>query len=667
MQGQQGLSMSVLLALGFIALVSCGVFAWCCVRKVDNPELEERLLAEAIQEFMPGLKREDVEELLQDADRWKCTVCAFLNTTDKTTCSLCYTSKDVRFVEPTERDLISSKFTDGVSTRSSFLGMPTARPSHRSKSVANGRLSRQTSKNRLLRMTSFFQHVLLPEDLNAKQRSARMRKQWTREVEDDQIVWVQHFLDSEDFPASYVITLNPTRRNQTMLEVVVHDVVTQVPTEELGKEGRKAIECVPLEHVDGHMSVLNTPIAPHIWRQLLPLSKVAFSYKYAWFLHQASALVTPFEELHVKSKCLRELVFEEAMENLLFLQDRALCAITRFEFIGEIGLDAGAVQREWYMLVAHALLSEESGLFFISNRDDQSYFINPNSEFAVQQTELYRRFSISHVEAFRAVGRFMGRALLDGQVLPLHFSPVLFKAILGVPMTLDDVESLDRNVHKSLRYVLENNHIDALALTFSETEQRGHFVAEIPLITNGNNIEVNDGNKFDYVDLKVRYLLFTRIEAQLAALVQGVYDIVPPELLLPFDHKELELVLCGLPDIDVLDWEANTVTSTNLKESAVLSWFWELVRSLSSEEHAKLLQFSTGSSRVPVQGFKGLTSYDGRICYFTLKGIPYTSGAYPTAHACFNRIDLPLYPRRDLLEDAIKTLLLSDVTGFNLE
>ncbi len=151
------------------------------------------------------------------------------------------------------------------------------------------------------------------------------------------------------------------------------------------------------------------------------------------------------------------------------------------------------------------------------------------------------------------------------------------------------------------------------------------------------------------------------------ALIQGVYDVLPPELLVPFDHKEMELLLCGLMEINVEDWKNNTVTSSNLVHSDVLRWFWDIVAHMSSEDQAKLLQFATGSSRVPVQGFKGLTSHDGIICRFSLKGVMYEPGKYPCAHACYNRIDLPLYPEKALLEEALQMLLLSDPTGFNIE
>ncbi|KAF0762481.1 hypothetical protein AaE_003304 [Aphanomyces astaci] len=324
-----------------------------------------------------------------------------------------------------------------------------------------------------------------------------------------------------------------------------------------------------------------------------------------------------------------------------------------------------------YLLVAQGFLDDASGLFMVTNRDDNAYFINPNAAAAMHRqhmtTSRAKPPGVSHSQAFRAAGRFIGRALLDGQMLPLHFCPVLFKLLLGIPVTLDDIESLDKTIYSSLRFVLDHDNADDLCLTFSATEHQDDTIVEVDLVAGGRDIAVTDANKHEYVDLMTRYLLFDRIDDSLRDMIQGLYEVVPPELLIPFDHKEFELILCGLSEIDVYDWKANTVTSSNLHATETLDWFWACVEAMSPADRAKLLQYSTGSSRVPVQGFKGLTSYDGKICYFTLKGITYTPGGYPCAHACYNRIDLPMYPRKDLMEDALTMLLLSDPTGFNIE
>ncbi|CAK5181646.1 unnamed protein product [Aphanomyces euteiches] len=402
-----------------------------------------------------------------------------------------------------------------------------------------------------------------------------------------------------------------------------------------------------------------TAVAPGTWNSLVELARLPFSLKFAWFLSQLSELMTPYSTLHVHCKVERNRLLDQAMENLTTIKEEALCATMRFEFVGEQARDAGAVQREWYVLVAQALFREtddNSGLFVMVNREDQTYFINPHA------SHQFGDFT------FRAVGRFVGRALLDGQMLPLHLSPVLLKALLGVPLSLDDVEHFDPVVYKSLIYVATHSNVEDLALTFSATEEiRGGLVEEVDLVENGRSISVMEDNKAQYIQRMVKYLLFDRVATQLEAMIQGLYDIVPPELLVPFDHKEFELILCGLCEIDVQDWKRSTVTSSNLKNHRALVWFWEIVEAMSQADQAKLLQYSTGSARVPVQGFKGLTSYDGKICYFTLRGVPYTTGRYPAIHACYNRIDLPLYPTKELMEEVLKMVLLSDPTGFTIE
>jgi E3 ubiquitin-protein ligase HUWE1 len=61
-----------------------------------------------------------------------------------------------------------------------------------------------------------------------------------------------------------------------------------------------------------------------------------------------------------------------------------------------------------------------------------------------------------------------------------------------------------------------------------------------------------------------------------------------------------------MPDIDVDEWRANTDLQGYSASSSPVIWFWRAVRSFSQEERAKLLQFVTGSSRVPLEGFGAL-------------------------------------------------------------
>lgn len=73
-----------------------------------------------------------------------------------------------------------------------------------------------------------------------------------------------------------------------------------------------------------------------------------------------------------------------------------------------------------------------------------------------------------------------------------------------------------------------------------------------------------------------------------------------------FDFQELELLLGGLPVIDVTDWKNNTVYIGEFSAAhKVVGWFWEAVESMSQVHKARLLQFATGTATVPVIGFAG--------------------------------------------------------------
>lgn len=42
-----------------------------------------------------------------------------------------------------------------------------------------------------------------------------------------------------------------------------------------------------------------------------------------------------------------------------------------------------------------------------------------------------------------------------------------------------------------------------------------------------------------------------------------------------------------------------------------VKWLWEVLESLENSERAEFLQFVTGSSKVPLDGFKGLIGMRG--------------------------------------------------------
>lgn len=71
-------------------------------------------------------------------------------------------------------------------------------------------------------------------------------------------------------------------------------------------------------------------------------------------------------------------------------------------------------------------------------------------------------------------------------------------------------------------------------------------------------------------------------------MLKGLYEIVPKDLMRIFSERELELLISGLPEIDVDEWRANTNLVNFTSTDPVIGYFWRAVRSFSHEERAKV-------------------------------------------------------------------------------
>lgn len=126
------------------------------------------------------------------------------------------------------------------------------------------------------------------------------------------------------------------------------------------------------------------------------------------------------------------------------------------------------------------------------------------------------------------------------------------------------------------------------------------------------------------------------------------------------------MILNGVPFIDLEDWRAQTtfkgVYSPNHK---VVKWFWLILDEFSQEQLSKILHFATGSSRTPVEGFRSLESNRGELSPFCLNSVSYDEKKpHVVAHTCFNRLDLPIYPDFDTMQEQIELITKMDFEGF---
>ncbi|GFN79785.1 E3 ubiquitin-protein ligase smurf2 [Plakobranchus ocellatus] len=360
---------------------------------------------------------------------------------------------------------------------------------------------------------------------------------------------------------------------------------------------------------------------------------------------------------HCRLEVSREEVFEDSYRQVMKMRSKDLRKRLMVKFRQEEGLDYGGVAREWFYLLSHEMLNPYYGLFQYSRDDIYTLQINPDSG-----------VNPEHLSYFHFVGRVIGMAIFHSHYLDGGFTMPFYKQLLGKPVTLDDLESVDPHLHRSLCWMLENDIENVLDHTFSVEHNSFGCLQEHELKPGGKDITVTEDNKREYVKLYVQWRFMRGIEAQFLSLQKGFNEILPQHLLRPFDERELELMIGGLGKIDLDDWKKHTRLKHCTAESHIVRWFWRAVDNFDDEMRARLLQFVTGSSRVPLQGFKALQGSTGAAGprLFTIHQVDINTDNLPKAHTCFNRLDIPPYESYDKFLSKL-TCAVEETCGFAVE
>jgi len=385
--------------------------------------------------------------------------------------------------------------------------------------------------------------------------------------------------------------------------------------------------------------------------------------KTTWMQNICAQLTSAWEDGHIKLAVRRKYLLLDSVDCVMSLGREDLRKRWRIEFLGEPAIDAGGVSREWFQLVTEQMFDPDFGLFVSSANNQMAMNINASSGISCPE---------DHLLYFRFLGRVIGRALFDRQLIKGHFVRSLYKHLLGWPITFDDIKSQDEEYYQSLKKLTKMEDISVMCLDFTATEESMGARTEVELVKDGAMKEVTRENLTEYLEANLQYRMMDRTRPQLTQLLLGFFDIIPEPALTVLDANELELILCGLPEIDLQDWKENTNYSGYYegkgRSHQVVRWFWEVVdHDFDQEMKARLLQFVTGTSGVPPRGFSVLQGIDGNIKKFTIHGIDRKVYQLPRAHTCFNRIDLPeYYSKEELLDNLRKAVTMSGL-GFGLE
>ncbi|XP_033848914.3 NEDD4-like E3 ubiquitin-protein ligase WWP1 isoform X3 [Acipenser ruthenus] len=383
--------------------------------------------------------------------------------------------------------------------------------------------------------------------------------------------------------------------------------------------------------------------------------QIAYERSFRWklahfrYLCQSNALPS-----HVKITVSRQTLFEDSFQQIMALKPYDLRRRLYVIFRGEEGLDYGGLAREWFFLLSHEVLNPMYCLFEYAGKSNYCLQINPAST-----------INPDHLSYFCFIGRFIAMALFHGKFIDTGFSLPFYKRMLNKKLTIKDLESIDPEFYNSLIWIRDNNIEECgLEMYFSVDMEILGKVTSHDLKLDGTNLLVTEENKEEYIGLMAEWRFSRGVGEQTKAFLDGFNEVVPLQWLQYFDEKELEVMLCGMQEVDLQDWQRNTVYRHYTRNSKQIIWFWQFVKEMDNEVRLRLMQFVTGTCRLPLGGFAELMGSNGpqKFCIEKVGKETWL----PRSHTCFNRLDLPPYKSYEQLKEKL-LFAIEETEGFGQE
>ena len=330
----------------------------------------------------------------------------------------------------------------------------------------------------------------------------------------------------------------------------------------------------------------------------------------------------------------------------------------KVKFKGEEEGDAGGIMREWLTSLFKEFQKPENKLFTKADTSDFSLKIYND-----------KNYDKNKLKIFDFIGKIFVIALLNDLTINSCFNIYIYKIILDEPVEIEDLVFIDTEIYHSIKKLQNLNDFSNLELYFAENEKdENGNVNNVNLILEGSNIPVTKENMLYYFQKKIEYIM-NKDRIYINHIKKSIFSYIPESLIKIFSANELELILNGTPFIDVSDWIENTIYEGYSPSDDIIIKFWNIVKNLPQEKLSRLLQFSTGSTRVPVGGFKSLQSNRGKISPFSIYKVEYEEGKrnYIKARTCFNRINLPNFPNEEKLLEGINFVIDNEILGFGIE
>ncbi|KAM4572309.1 putative E3 ubiquitin-protein ligase HERC4 [Odontesthes bonariensis] len=297
--------------------------------------------------------------------------------------------------------------------------------------------------------------------------------------------------------------------------------------------------------------------------------------------------------------------------------------------------------KDFFYEVFHEMVSAQSGMFVFNDSETLAWFPS-----RVPQ----------EVRRFHLFGVLCGLALYNQVIVHLPFPLVLFKKLLGVKPSVEDMMEFSPSVGKSLQCILDDytdDVLEDLEMDFEITWDG----TEVDLDPQTPKKPVTSHNKKEFVDAYVNHAFNTSVETVFREFMRGFFQVCDRDLVRLFRPKELQEALVGK---DFQDWE-------NLKQNTVyegeyhvshpnIQMFWEVFDELTENQKKAFLWFVTGFDRLPILN---LNKMNMTIKVRKVEDLS-SDKFYPETYTCYSLLDLPLYSTKEIMQAKLVEALSSN-------
>ncbi|XP_064190725.1 probable E3 ubiquitin-protein ligase HERC3 isoform X1 [Anguilla rostrata] len=350
----------------------------------------------------------------------------------------------------------------------------------------------------------------------------------------------------------------------------------------------------------------------------------------------------PFLVLHVR----RDHLVSDALRELTIYSDIDLKKPLKVIFDGEEAVDAGGVTKEFFLLLLKELMDPVYGMFTQNTDSNLLWFSD--------------KCFVEH-NWFHLIGIICGLAIYNSTVVDLHFPLVLYKKLLDVCPSLEDLKELSPTEGRSLQQLLDYEGDDVeetFCLNFAITREYYGLTEVKELVPGGENISVHKGNREEFVEGYLNYVFSDSVKELYSAFSSGFLKVCGGKILSLFQPSELMAMVVGNNNYNWEEMEKNAVYKGEYSAShPTVKMFWEVFHEFPLEKKKQFLLFLTGSDRIPIHGMASL-----RII---IQSTAAEEHYLPVAHTCYNLLDMPRYQTKDTLRRRL-TQAVEQYEGFSL-